>query len=59
MRYSAAYLLERQGRLDDAAREWQFIINWSEQHGAAIAADWPKRELQRLQSTLNTAEGTG
>jgi tetratricopeptide (TPR) repeat protein len=59
MRYSAAYLLERQGRLDEALREWQFIISWCEQHGAGIAADWPKRELQRLQATLNTAEGTG
>ncbi len=51
-RYSAAFLLERQGRLAEAAGEWRFIIEWCEERGAAITADWPKRELQRLETRL-------
>ena len=52
MHYSTADLLERHGHLTEAAQEWRFIIDWSEQHGDPIAADWPKRELQRLQTYL-------
>jgi tetratricopeptide (TPR) repeat protein len=51
MRYSAAFLLERENRLAEAAREWRFIIEWCEERGYTITADWPKRELQRLQAT--------
>jgi tetratricopeptide (TPR) repeat protein len=47
-RYSTAFLLERQGRLADAAAEWRFIIGWCTEHGYAISADWPRQELQRL-----------
>lgn len=49
MHYSAADLLEREGRLAEAAREWRFITDWCEERGYTIAADWPKRELQRLE----------
>jgi tetratricopeptide (TPR) repeat protein len=51
-RYSMAFLLERQGRLAEAAAEWRFIISWCEEHGYAISADWPRRELQRLETRL-------
>lgn len=49
MRYSTADLLERQGRPAEAALEWRFIIDWCEERGHSIAADRPKRELQRLE----------
>lgn len=55
MHYRAADLLERQGRLTEAAQEWRFVIDWCERHGDTIAADWPKRELQRLQTHLADA----
>jgi len=48
MRYSAAALLERHGRLAQAADEWRFIIDWCDQRGYHLDADWPRRELQRL-----------
>lgn len=51
-RYSTAFLLERQDRLAEAAAEWRFIIGWCDEHGYAISADWPRRELQRLEATL-------
>jgi tetratricopeptide (TPR) repeat protein len=51
-RYSAAFLLERQDRLAEAAAEWQFIIGWCEERGYSISADWPRRELQRLEARL-------
>jgi tetratricopeptide (TPR) repeat protein len=51
-RYSTAFLLERQGRLVEAAREWRFIIGWCEERRDASAADWPRRELQRLEARL-------
>jgi tetratricopeptide (TPR) repeat protein len=54
MRYSAAALLERHGRLAEAAEEWRFIVDWCERRGYHLDADWPKRELQRL-----TAQASG
>jgi len=51
-RYSMALLLERQGRLAEAAAQWRAIITWCEEHGYAISADWPRRELQRLETRL-------
>jgi hypothetical protein len=52
MHYSAADLLERQGRPAEAAQEWRFIIDWCERNGDDIAADWPRRELHRLETHL-------
>jgi tetratricopeptide (TPR) repeat protein len=49
-RYSMARLLERQGRLAEAAAQWRQIISWCDEHAYAISADWPRRELQRLQA---------
>jgi tetratricopeptide (TPR) repeat protein len=51
-RYSAAFLLERQDRVAEAAREWQFIIRWCDERGYAVTADWPRRELQRVEHRL-------
>jgi tetratricopeptide (TPR) repeat protein len=51
-RYSMAFLLERQGRPAEAAAQWRFIITWCQEHGYAISAEWPRRELQRLEATL-------
>ena len=52
MHYSAAFLLERLGRLAEAAGEWRFIIGWCEEHDAPIEAEWPRRELQRIEAAL-------
>jgi tetratricopeptide (TPR) repeat protein len=51
-RYSLALLLERQGRLAEAVAQWRAIITWCEEHGYAISADWPRRELRRLETRL-------
>jgi hypothetical protein len=51
-RYSTAFLLEREDHLAEAAAEWRFIIGWCEERGYAISADWPRRELQRLEARL-------
>jgi len=50
MHYSAAFLLERQGRLAEAADEWRFIIGWCEEHDALIEAQWPREMLQRIEA---------
>ncbi len=52
MHYSAAFLLERLGRLAEAAREWRVIIGWCEAHDATIEAAWPRHELQRVEAAL-------
>jgi tetratricopeptide (TPR) repeat protein len=57
-RYSSAFLLEKQGRLAEAAAEWRFIVDWCEDHGYAITADWPRRELQRLEAGAADADRT-
>jgi Tfp pilus assembly protein PilF len=48
--YSAAFLLEREGRIAEAAAEWQAIIDWSLARGNELDAEWPRSELQRLAS---------
>jgi len=55
-RYSSAFLLEKQGRLAEAAAEWRFIVGWCEDHGYAVTADWPRRELQRLEAQRSPGE---
>jgi len=52
MHYSAAFLLERLGRLAEAAGEWRFIIGWCEEHDALIEAQWPREMLQRIEAAL-------
>ena len=52
MHYSAAFLLERLGRLAEAADEWRFIVNWCEEHDATIEATWPRQMLQGIEAAL-------
>jgi tetratricopeptide (TPR) repeat protein len=52
MHYSAAFLLERLGRLAEAADEWRFIVNWCEDHDAPIEAQWPREMLQRIEAAI-------
>jgi len=47
-RYSSVFLLQREGRLDEAADEWRAIIAWCEERGDELDAEWPRRELARL-----------
>lgn len=48
--YSSAFLLEREGRLEEGARALQAIIDWSGARGLSLEAEWPKRELERLRA---------
>ena len=52
MHYAAAFLLERLGRLAEAAGEWRVILGWCDEHGAEIEAAWPRRELRRIEAAL-------
>jgi tetratricopeptide (TPR) repeat protein len=54
-RYSAAFLLEREHRLGEAADEWRHIIRWLDERGYAVQAEWPKRELERLKAELESS----
>ncbi|MBV8998366.1 MAG: hypothetical protein JO304_04855, partial [Solirubrobacterales bacterium] len=49
--YSSAFLLEREGRLADAADAWRSIIEWNESRGFTLQTEWPKHELERLRTT--------
>jgi tetratricopeptide (TPR) repeat protein len=55
-RYSAAFLLERQHRLAEAAEEWLHIIAWLDERGYTVQAEWPRRELARLTTKLEAPE---
>jgi tetratricopeptide (TPR) repeat protein len=46
--YSSAFLLEREGRLEQAIEAWRSIIAWHESRGYTPQTVWPKRELERL-----------
>ena len=48
--YMSAFLLERLGRLDEAIDAWRSIIEWNEARGYKLQTEWPKQELQRLES---------
>jgi tetratricopeptide (TPR) repeat protein len=48
--YSSAFLLEREGRLAEAADAWRSIIQWNESRGFTPQTEWPKRELERLRA---------
>jgi len=47
--YSSAFLLEGEGRLEEAVEAWRSIVEWNESRGFTLQAEWPKRELKRLQ----------
>jgi tetratricopeptide (TPR) repeat protein len=46
--YSTAFLLEREGRLVEAADAWRQIIAWNEERGYRLQTVWPEQELERL-----------
>jgi tetratricopeptide (TPR) repeat protein len=49
--YSSAFLLERQGRLQEAMETWRQIIDWAKARGFALDTEWPMRELERLRAS--------
>jgi tetratricopeptide (TPR) repeat protein len=48
--YSSAFLLEREGRLEEAIEAWRSIVAWNEARGYTLQTVWPKQELDRLRS---------
>jgi tetratricopeptide (TPR) repeat protein len=50
--YSSAFLLEREGRLAEAADAWRAIISWNEERGYHPSIEWPKQELDRVNQRL-------
>jgi len=48
--YSSAFLLEREGRLAEAADAWRSIIAWNETRGFTLQVEWPRHELERLRT---------
>jgi tetratricopeptide (TPR) repeat protein len=46
--YSSAFLLEREGRLQEAVEAWSLIIDRCDARGWEMTAEWPRRQLQRL-----------
>ena len=50
--YSSAFLLERQGRLEEAIDAWRYILDYNESRGYELQAQWPRRELDRLRARL-------
>jgi tetratricopeptide (TPR) repeat protein len=50
--YSSAFLLEREGRLDEARDTWWVIVEWLDARGFTLQAAWPRRELERLDERL-------
>ena len=50
--YGSAFLLERQGRLQESAEAWQAILDWNDARGLTLESEWPRRELERLRAEL-------
>jgi tetratricopeptide (TPR) repeat protein len=50
--YSTAFLLEREGRLQEAMRAWRAIIAWNDSRGFELQTRWPRHELKRIQTAL-------
>jgi tetratricopeptide (TPR) repeat protein len=51
-RFSRVFLLKRLGRLDEAAAEWEAIVEWLDERDYTIQAEWPKRELARVRALI-------
>ena len=51
-RYGSAFALEKAGRLREARDEWRFIRDWSIARGNDLDAEWPAREIVRLESRI-------
>ena len=54
--YSSAFLLEREGRLTEAAEAWRHIVDFATERGWELTAAWPRRELQRVLGLLERRE---
>jgi tetratricopeptide (TPR) repeat protein len=50
--YSSAFLLEREGRLAEAAEAWRYIVDWNTARGWELTAVWPREELERVRGLL-------
>jgi tetratricopeptide (TPR) repeat protein len=50
--YSSAFLLEREGRLEEALEAWRSILAWNRARGFKLQTVWPKEELARLSQGL-------
>lgn len=50
--YLSAFLFEREGRLDEAAESWRYIVDYCDARGWDLTAVWPRQELQRLRGLL-------
>jgi len=50
--YSRAFLLEREGRLAEAAEAWRYILEFNTTRGWELTAIWPRQELQRLRALI-------
>ena len=58
--YASAFLLEREGRLAEAAEAWRHIIGFATERGWELTAAWPRQELQRVLGLLGKgAEPSG
>jgi tetratricopeptide (TPR) repeat protein len=50
--YSSAFLLERHGRMAEAAEAWRRIVDYATERGWELTAVWPRQELQRVLGLL-------
>ena len=50
--YASAFLLEREGRLAEAAEAWRHIVDFATERGWELTAAWPRQELQRVLGLL-------
>ena len=57
--YSSAFLLEREGRLAEAAEAWRHIVDSATERGWELTASWPRQELQRVLGLLDKADRSG
>ena len=55
--YSSAFLLEREGRLEESAAAWQAIIDWNDARNQTLETEWPRRELERLRAEISSRAG--
>jgi tetratricopeptide (TPR) repeat protein len=53
--YASAFLLEREGRPEEAIEQWRYIVEWSNKRGFSLDTEWPMREIERLQGKLSRA----
>ncbi len=57
--YASAFLLEREGRLAEAAESWRYIVEYCDVRGWELTAAWPRQELQRLRGLLGGHQDPG